>query len=298
MVKLTNHPTDCEQCDYQNTLPSLSAICLENCSLDMSQLDFLPSCSALTKLHLHKCEHLKPNMHSTPTSPSFRMMHLTSLTVNCSCEIMSKVLAMCDPACLESLSMTESWRPSVYDKNFLKQMLPLCTRLVALEFAGVGIENEAFIALIRMCPQLQHLSVVNELWVAGYAMVHVGQFLTELKTFNIVNTICNDAILEPLIQHRASSLKGVFVKVSCITVEGIRATLQACPQLTWLGFQFDSSDDDAALFSTIAEHGLRRQKLRLQLAVRGFLPGTKSAIYRARWKLTQQFNLPYQVEFN
>eukprot|EP01032_Pedospumella_encystans_P017819 gene17819-20297_t len=166
--------------------------------------------------------------------------------------------------------MTVTSDNSVYGASFLadpypvlKHMLPLCTRLVGLEFACVDIEDEDFIVLIHLCPQLQHLSVVGEYWVTDYSMVYVCQFLTELKTLNIAYTSCTDAILEPLMQHRASQLKGLFVKASRVTVEGIRATLQACKNLTSFGFQFSCSGDGVALISTIAAHGNNLQEVYL-----------------------------------
>ena len=276
MVKLTNTVTDSAKISSTkfilllSALPSLHTIHIENCSLDTTIFDVLPDCTALRELHMWKC--LQPKTKNPPIEmSSSRRIYLTRLTANCSSALMARILTICDPACLERLSMTvTSNNRSDYGKDFLaspylvlKQMLPLCIRLVGLEFAGVEIEDEDFIVLIDLCPQLQHLSVVGEYWVTDYSMVYVCQFQTELKTLNIAYTSCTDAILEPLILHRASQMKGLFVKASRVTVEGVRATLQACKNLTSLGFQFSFSGDSAALISTIAKHGNNLQKVYL-----------------------------------
>ena len=157
MVKLS-HSTDSEKCDSQNSmlllsaLPYLHTIHIENCSLDTTILDVLLDCTALRELHMWKCRQPKTKCSPIQMSSS-RQIHLTGLTVKCSTAMIARVLTICDPACLERLSMTvTSDTRSDYGKDFLaspypvlKQILPLCIRLVGLEFAAVEIEDEDFI---------------------------------------------------------------------------------------------------------------------------------------------------------
>ena len=278
MVKLTHQKDNGDYyCNCATTLPLLSAlphlrtVYFEGCSFDTWLLFILLDCVALRELHLLDCRQSKSNGSPRTEPLSSRWMHKPGLTVSCDSKSMSGVYTMCDPACLEVLiiSLTPD-SPSDYGINFhaglypvMKQMIPLYSRLVGLEFASVGIDDEEFLALIKLCPQLQHLSVVGEYWVTNYSMVYVIQFLTQLKTLNIAYTSCHDDALIALILHHASTLKGLFIKAACVTLKYIAATLQACKQLTSFSYQVPSSGDTAVLLNCIAEHGQNLQCLLL-----------------------------------
>lgn len=245
-IKMYQLANEAKRCNCTNTLPLLSTIpnlrtlFLENCSFDHA---FLP----------------------------IKELRLTSLTLSCYSEMAVRLLAACDLACLQSLSLNltnfmdfETLFAGPYE--LLQQMLPLCTRLVGLEFAGVDLEGDDLTVLIALCPQVeQHLSLVGEFWVKDDSLMHACALLTHLKTLNIAYTTCTDEVLKHLARCRANTLQGLFFKSSWVSAEGIVGVLQKCQKLRMFGLQFDvdNINEKKALMSAFENYAHNLQYLNL-----------------------------------
>lgn len=275
--QITLRQLSCEQ-KYRATQQSLLYCCPNARVLSITESTFnncsyyaLPT--ALTELHLHNCY----DDYQLPPTGITHTRQLKALTLHMSNGSNTAVqfLKMCAPACLEQLSLkikdagfyfrkmeekaeeeeddgddeddddASSVESTVFDESevpVLDQLvliLPQCTRLVALQLLSMrGMDDTDVIEIVRICPQLQHLSLQGCSSVKDRCADVICQ-LKNLKTLNIVGTKCSDAFLDHLAQYRASTLTGLYICSTNKTTASLNRLLQVCVHLVVLGLKFD-----------------------------------------------------------
>lgn len=151
-------PVECF--DYMNFLPLLlycpllNTLILDCCALDGRMLCVLRKCSALQELHMNGCRQSDFIDCLSDSDEGGSLLHLTTITLGCSCDLAVALLQNCDPAYLKCIDVNHNYcecvgliRPLM---DILLTMSSLFARGAYVHFSNVSVNNEEFEIMNRM----------------------------------------------------------------------------------------------------------------------------------------------------